>query len=358
MTLIAGLNLSDRLYLLADSRVTVNKNIKIDNVCKIMPIYGKNVLDYPCDNDNYISLAVAGNLEFANFLYQEISKAFKNKELSGDIRELYTDIDKFIKPKVDYWLSTLKKDYKKHCCLLFAGSCNDRNKKIDLRKLKELVNTFNRISDEERKTSAPLMEDALKKDETLQLLNKRLLEDAKKDIFTLLEESRKPKIKPFIQKAIDDSTNELNGFSDSLIFCILIKPSETEGYKKESAEWGEFLFYGTNGISKEDASEELLVKLELSDFSKNKDHLIEAPILDAEVKYLAKNRGLGKIGGITLVNAIKDCDSKIIPCQNGSFFSNGKLYIKLLGNNVPVVTFTKCHEAISKMGQGVGSAEL
>ncbi|MBN1778760.1 MAG: hypothetical protein JW816_00855 [Candidatus Buchananbacteria bacterium] len=359
MTLIAGLNLSDRLYLMADTRVTVNDQIKIDNVCKIMPIYGKTILDRECKDENHISLATAGNLEFINFLYKAINDALAKKQLSGDIRKLYDEIDEFIKPKVDYWLSGLKKDYKKSCCLLFAGTCDSRPKKINPKKLQKMLKTFNKASKKEKEDYTPLIKKTLKTDERLQLLNKKLLVDAKKDIFAVLEKSHVPTIKPSIQKALDNKFNEMTGVPDSLIFGILIRPSKGDAWLvKDKAEWGEFLFYGTNNISKEDASEELLVKLEFHDSSNNKDHLMEAAILNMEVKSLSEEKGLGKIGGITLINAIKDNKSQIIPCQNGSFFSGSSLYIKLAGSPVPVVTFTKCCQAISKMGALTGDIKL
>jgi len=348
MTLIAGLNLSDRLYLLADSRV-IYEGKKIDNVCKVVPIYGKNVLDMKCLDDNYIALAVAGNLEFACFLHKEIKNAFLENKLSGDIRVLFNSIDGFLKEKIDYWLSNMNKEYDKKCCLLFAGSYAARNKKIDIGKLNSLIKVFQKASARDKKTSIPLVKDGLKSDKNLQLLNKKLKEEAGKSIFDLLEESRIPKIKSSVSQAIKQGNNELLGIPDSLIFSVMITPSNIGSwYRKQSAEWGEFLIYGSGGINKEDASEELLVKLELTEHKNTKEHLIESAILDTEVQSIAKEKGFEKIGGVTLINVIKDNESKIIPCKNGSFFANGQLYINILGNRIPIVSFMRCHEALSE----------
>src|SRR5574343_807875 len=147
MTMIIGLNLSNRLYLAADSRVTSfsEKNQQIigtsDNILKIMPLWGKNILDQGFFDENYISMAVAGNVEVATYFYNEITQSLKNGGLNTDIRIFYDQIDNFIKDRVNYWTLTLGKPYK-NCTLLFAGISPTRNKQINLTKLQSLILTF------------------------------------------------------------------------------------------------------------------------------------------------------------------------------------------------------------------------
>ena len=89
--MIVGFNLSDKLYLAADSRVTVDNGLKADNVLKIMPILEQ--IPWAERNENQISVAIAGDVRYAAFLYFEIHEALKQKKLSNKKFQSFSIID-------------------------------------------------------------------------------------------------------------------------------------------------------------------------------------------------------------------------------------------------------------------------
>ncbi len=345
MTVIAGFNLSDKIYLAADTRVTAG-NMKIDNVCKIIPIYGKNVLDSPCQNNNIISLSVAGDLEFAVYLSNKIKQAYNKNRLSNDIRELYKTIDDFIKPEIDYWLTNMKKSYDKKCCLLFAGTNASRNKSFNKDKFNKLINDYKAEAQKEEK-KFPELEKQFESDSIAQELNKKIKQDSGKTLMQLLTESLIPQIPDYIQEAVSNNQNRIEK-PDSFIFSIMINPKNGI-YEKEFAEWGELLAYGTNGINKMDIPNELITKFEFTPGKKNNQpHMTEGVMIDKSLKSLAQEKGLGKIGGVTLVNVLMDNKSKMASNNNECTVINGRFYIKYPQKNVPIVLFTQCYEALKK----------
>src|ERR1700687_703810 len=104
MTMIVGLNLSDKLYLCADPRLTFSSDgSHVDDIIKVMPIYGEPVpLVGEVEKNNRIAVAVAGDLEMAAFLTKAIQDAIESGELSNDIRTLCEQADGFLRGQIDH----------------------------------------------------------------------------------------------------------------------------------------------------------------------------------------------------------------------------------------------------------------
>ena len=293
MTLVVGLNLSDRIYLAADSRATnIQNGNKEDNILKIMPVWGRNVLDQGRFDDNFISLAVAGDIGLATFLYKKITTSIKAGEISSDIRRLLDDLDKnFFKDLVDIWLA--KNPYNKSCYLLFGGLCFLRNKKISLEKLEELVSEYNNANIEYKK-ERPQIEELLKIDPIFKKINEKMIKEAGKTVLQALDESSRPKIPDHILEATQKGSTQLNNLPDSLIFSVEIGIYKDGLYfKKTKAEWGQFLARGAQDIREGDLPQDLLATLELmSQREKNKPYLMEGAIITSTIKDIAEKNNI------------------------------------------------------------------
>ena len=99
MTLIIGLNLSDRIYLGADTRITFGNGSYKDDVLKISALgEWENTLHAPYGLKRKLLLSVAGNVNLASFLFGKISPAIRGKDLATDVRRLHARIESFLKP--------------------------------------------------------------------------------------------------------------------------------------------------------------------------------------------------------------------------------------------------------------------
>lgn len=127
MTLILGINLTDSVYLAADTRVTQISNGKIvgshDNLLKIW------------GNQNGLWCAVAGDAGLAKHLLTELQyQSFSRKGIEV-VRE---NIEKYIYEKADeYWR---KKGVSTHATLMFAGNSLRRRARVKKDLVKNLVN--------------------------------------------------------------------------------------------------------------------------------------------------------------------------------------------------------------------------
>ncbi len=146
MTLIIGLNLSNKIYLAGDTRVTTtpitqpSEKTYIDNILKLDLVWGDTVHPQLKHDGNTIAVAVAGDVEFATYLVKRIKEDLNRGRLNSDIRIFAVEIENRVKVFVNDWLFT--KDYR-HCCLLFSGMVKHRlNKRIPAEKLEELIRIY------------------------------------------------------------------------------------------------------------------------------------------------------------------------------------------------------------------------
>lgn len=283
MTLIVGLNLSDRIYLWSDTRITFRwDGTYRDNIIKIAPLCWDPYLLLGQKKPNTILVAVAWNLQLTKYLYKKIKLAIQNKELSDDIRILSHTIQWYATGLYDEWL-TDGNDYA-YACLLFWGMFADRKKKIDLNKLKSLEMSINDTP------IPPNIEDDMMKTDVAQLL----LKQKGINLSEILHRPHKIHLSPILQEAIDGDSNDVN-CPDSLVFGLTFSPTEWVSLQK--AEWWEFIAYGTNGITQNHFSQDFLARMELPFWICEKD-LNETLHIRDEIMHIAKDLNIDWIGGV------------------------------------------------------------
>lgn len=350
MTLIIGLNLSDKIYLAGDTRVTQpttehpSGKIFIDNVIKIGVVYDQSAYGTTrCPTHNRLNVAVAGDVALATHSFSSIQKDIFGGLLSSDIRLLHGQIDQtYITKLADTWLSK-GGPFDVSCCLIFGGTAPDRPKMISPEKLQELVKKYKEetfINEEKRQK----IEEIAKSDFTWQAFAKKLQADSGKTPIQLLEESSVPKVSPEIQSALDSGLAEISDFADSLIFSVEIVINQSGAtLKKKKAEWGQFLARGSRGIEEGDLPDSLLAVNELRPSkTKTQEHLIESAMIDTSIRDLARERGIDTIGGAVVLSCLKKNSNEII--AHGQTSTNGQIHLEIHGKIIPVFPFFMYHK--------------
>ena len=252
--------LSDKLYLCADTRLTYPTNgSHVDNIIKVMPIYGEPVpLIGEVEKNNRIAVAVAGHLEMATFLIKETQGAIESGTLSNDIRTLCEQIDSFLREKIDHWLTRLGKR-NRACCLLFAGLCHSRRRKIERGQLDRLVELYKKHSAslEELAELKENFEGSLARQGALDLWKKKMPKRITKDFFKTYP--REVHFRPALQELVDCGGDEME-LPDAFMFGVKIDVAASV-FSIERAEWGDFLCYGSQ-LEKGGIHESMLVELE------------------------------------------------------------------------------------------------
>jgi hypothetical protein len=207
MTMILGANLSDRIYLSSDTRLTVKKEseeiVFYDNILKTIPL------------NRDIIVSVAGSLDLAKFIFKEIKKRFNN----SNIKELKDEIKEFINSlSVDIFT----KFSGKSLCMMFGGRNPGHNKKIDGKKIIKMVKQYGDITGKQM--------------------------NMKKVIFNGL----------FKQPSVPNPYPELPTVECDL-FSIAVSGN---GIDITQTEWGDMLAFGADGVSKDDIPEEAFGELE------------------------------------------------------------------------------------------------
>jgi|GEM_PF-2097319 len=120
MTFILAVNLSDRIYLAADSMASkiVNGKREVAGYCLKLLNMG------PIDQSSHISCLFAGDKAFINYIFRRIDSALDEKTLSTDINELIKQIDQFMKDVVPEYPGPV---HKRRCKIIFAGCSNVPN---------------------------------------------------------------------------------------------------------------------------------------------------------------------------------------------------------------------------------------
>lgn len=328
--MIMALNLSDKIYLAADTRVTEKPSLKtIDNVIKITPIWSRSIQGQPFYDKNELFIAVAGDVEFATYFFEEIKNAIAKKELPADVRELYEKIDEFSKNLVDIWTTDLKKDYR-NFCVIIGGLCKYRKKKIEKNKLLDLINRYQKMQEKNIPKGSKAIQDALDSgDSTMQQMNAAMLRDRGKTAIEVLEEGYRVILPPHLIECLTDGQNFEH--PDSLVFGVEID-MKTGIFQKEKAEWGEYLAYGAKGITKEDIDPEIVALFEISR-PIQKPEMLENTILGVTILDTAKKKEAASIGGtVTIFTlskdgatfATKDRDNSIPPHKPVRLILGGK----------------------------------
>jgi hypothetical protein len=300
MTLIVGLNLSNRLYVAGDTRVTFSDDSFKDDIIKVVNLCGESSPAVEGKNPNAICIAVAGDLALANFLQRNIRSALKTGLLPTDIRDLSSAISDFVRDQMDEWL---KKHPYRPCCMIFGGMTMDRKKKISLENLEKLKEILKRnIAPQEELDE---VKSKLEKDPFFQELAKRI---PRERLMRPFEEPDAMVVNPLIEKAAEAEQDFIDA-PDSLVFGVQVGRS---GVSIEFAEWGEVLAYGTGGLSKDDLPEDFLAMMELSTGQLvNEEDLMEAMHVRDYILKVAKDRSIKEIGGAVTPMVLRDCLFKI-----------------------------------------------
>src|SRR3990167_8407254 len=204
MSVIFGVNLSDRLYIAGDSRLS-QKKVKggvesvifvHDNMQKVENIrYSQQVV-----------VASAGDAKFANFI---LTKLFKEEFTKGGIISIRSNIEEWIRQKTDEWLRQ-QNPYPLNAFII-GGADPSNKKKIYGKDLMALITKY----------TAGQGSGSLK----------GVIYDA------LMAKPNIPNPEPILNIA------------DTVMFAVEV---DQEGVRVIDSKWGEFLIYGPKGLIKSD----------------------------------------------------------------------------------------------------------
>ncbi len=246
MSLIFGINLCDRIYISGDNRLCLKEGEilkeKKDKIIKIVPF------------SSNITAVFAGDVNMSVWIIEKILTLIKP---ALDIRSLRKDVKNLITPLVnEYWDTT---NSKAKIAIIFGGLNPNKKKQFNLSEIYKKIKQYS---------------------------------DFKKEA----EMNMKP--------ALFNEVMRSNGGplrypepSDSHVFSIQIFPPS--GFLIEDAEWGEYLAYGSNGITKEKLNPVTLGIIEFSGGDAGHDNMVITGILNEVIK-VTKEETIGK----TFVNTI------------------------------------------------------
>lgn len=254
MSLIFGINLSDRIYLAADCRVShfrkgdAKPSKSLDCINKVQPLTAD------------IVVAAAGDSHLAGYLF---SKLRQEKFISEGINTLREQIKDWLSKRVDEYLNSFPFA---RVCLLFGGLDRTRKKRINGKKINELVGNFQNLM------NVPMqMKDAIWKGI-----------------------SAKPNVpNPYPELPV----------SDSRLFAIL-SDAKNRKLEVEDAEWGEYLAYGPPGFTLADVPKTLFGQLEFEQGCG--DLTRDRMLLTAFVKSTAEIKNLDSVGGSVVITMVHD----------------------------------------------------
>lgn len=253
MTVILGINLSNKIYVAGDSRLSYEKDGNIytrhDNIQKVENLRG-------CPD---ISVACAGDAKFARFLHDKMAK----KPFAGStIAELRNNIAEWLKPVVDEYFTA--SGYTQ-VTFLFAGADKTSKKVIAGQQFIDLANAYTGGRGPVGVNKA--LRDIIKPGEKLQ----------KKD-YTLQ-------------------------ISDTKLFSVQISRN---GIEITDTKWGEFLIYGPEGLVKDDIGLKEIGTFEFdpSIVNNGSGASNDIAMTNAFIYTMSEKYGLSSVGGsvLTLVN--------------------------------------------------------
>lgn len=245
MSLIFGINLCDRIYLAADTRLSYfipgfSRPIVNDCIQKIEIL-----------NDDDLVIAVAGDVKLAKFI---VNKLKEEDIINHGINHLYENIEDWISKRVDDYL---KENSHARACLLFGGIDKGRKKEINGKKLIDLTKEF--------------------QDNYGGHVNlKRILYQATQST-----------------DIVPESILHLKT-ADSKIFAVLINTKKAN-LEIIGSEWGDFLTFGPNGFNKNNLSREFFGKFEFEIGAGDINH--DRFILAEIIKTIEETLGFETVGG-------------------------------------------------------------
>ena len=249
MSLIFGVNLSNRIYLAADTRLSYFSSVNYD------PDKPDSVTDdilkiEVLNNDTIV--AVAGSTRLARYLILNLKK---EKFIEQGINVIKTEIVKWVASQVDVYLS---KGYPyASVCLLFGGIDRAKKKVVSGKRLIDLVKKF----------------------------------QAERDVSIGMNDT--------LFKGISAKPNQPNPYpelptSDSTVFAVLSN-AKRGLLKMEETEWGEYLAYGPKGFTKELLPTSTFGRFEFETGSGIKGS--DQTILTALIYQAAKTHNFATVGG-------------------------------------------------------------
>ena len=143
---------------------------------------------------------------------------------------------------------------------------------------------------------------------------------------------------------LKDKKEELNGIPDSFVFGLKIS-MEKKIFQIEEVEWGEFITYGSQGITKNDIGLDLLSRLEITRDSHTKKHLLESGIITHTILDMEKKKNIPTIGG-TAVITIQEGGEVKITGKDIVANNNSTLKVKLPAGIFELKTFHKFNDEL------------
>lgn len=252
MTVILGINLSNRTYLAGDSRLSYYQDgemyVRHDNMQKV-----ENV-----QSSRSVTIASAGDARFANFILKKLKIAnFINGNIS-DIRAALPD-----------WLGMISNDYftkygYSNVTLIIGGSDPTKRKKVSGIQFKEMANSIT------GGRGVIYMSSALQ---------------------TIASPG----------SPISDDEVELDA-PDTQLFSVRITRS---GIEFTDTKWGEFLIYGPEGLVRDDIKPEDIAKFELDPTFRDNGSGMgnDMALLNAFIYSQAEKYNLSSVGGSVIAFA-------------------------------------------------------
>ena len=249
MTLIFGINLSNRIYLTADTRLSrfSSNNFDRNNPDKVQDDIIKVI---SLNNDTLV--AVAGSIHLARYLVKKLKEENFIKE---GINKIRIEIANWVAGQVDNYLS--EGNTYASACLLFGGIDRKKNKVVDGNKIIELVKELK----------------------------------AEKNITLGMNDT--------LFKGISARPNQANPYPelptpDSKIFAVLTD-AKNNSLEIEDCDWGEYVAYGPKGFKKEFIPKSIFGRLEFENGSGIAGS--DQPLLTAITHEIAEKHQFTTIGG-------------------------------------------------------------
>lgn len=253
MTVIMGVNLSDRIYIAGDSRVSTvaldpegheTVSFKHDNMLKVESL----------KKSGGVLVASAGDAEFAAYVLARLKKA---GFYGAGVAVMREEIETFLREAANDFYA---KRYTS-AAFIFAGPDKSKNKTIVGKDLLPLIKAY---GGKEDGNSGNLKEVIVKG----------------------------------LQSKGDGVPNPYPELptNNTMLFAARVSPS---GVEIEDTKWGEFLIYGPKGVVKDDVPGKVIGQLEFDQDAGNVQH--DTLLITALIHDLAASKRLGTVGGCVVV---------------------------------------------------------
>lgn len=285
MTVIFGVNLSDRLYIAGDSRLSrlVSREgqeiieVVHDNMQKVEPLKGSSG----------VVIASAGNANFAKYILKSLaSQPF----LRGGIVSVRAEIEDWVRQATDQYLSKGNSISEMHAAFIIGGADKHSKKVIHGKDLLPLIKAYGGKEDGNSGHLKKVIADGL------------------------------------MSKGIDvpNPDPELP-VNNTILFGLVIS---SKGIDVVDTKWGEYLIYGPPGLKKDDVPTSFVGNLEFDEKSGDVQHDISITV--GLIHTLADTRALASVGGVVVTMMVASDQSIVI--MEGDIYSwkDGESSAKLI----------------------------